>query len=639
MTTPKLQKQPTVFGAYVDVDLAALAAGAAKLSLSYSHAAQFSFTVIAAENSEPIERLVFIRFWIDGAKLDDGTTDQDADHPLFEGFVEAVGPGGDANKVSIVAFDPTYRVAREITVMSAPWQPGTADADPMLQVPPTDGNNAVPRLVYNAKDEGDTDYAHSVGQNGTIGDLLAGILDYSQEALWWRNASPGTLGTGSQQAYDSSDLTGLTFVPQEKIVWESESPRGAIETLSRYEHRVRMIWEAGARLWRFRDLTTSPEITLRLNDPTVDFPVLSLDLTPSLDKCYTALKIYGPPVTETTEFIWYAPDVIPPAFTNTLSPVGSPVTLEFVGATPIETYTAWQIVDESQRRGARILPDWYSLRTSQYIWDQVKEPQFLLSWDGGNTWIGACDVWLDYLNGKAVFTTTYPYCMAEHQYGQSSALSNQHYFPPNAAKLVWPPYGSPLSVRVPSSGFSGTAYTLAGLQLERRVYDEQLAIGYEYGTPVTSSARIAQMTTLAQSQLDKVQDITWVGGCVLDGLDYRWCRLNRRVNFEASDGSGGTATTGWESIKAFVTDVEYDFVEQTTTLQFSSDRAEAIGEDPSQIKQRLKIKALEQVAYEQVTNLFRTEVNWRGETYQELSGVQVQSGFQYVDPDTGLTVA
>lgn len=638
MPTPHLEKQLTVFAAFSTVDLAALAAAAGKLSLSYSHAAQLSFNVVAAEHTVPIERLSFVRFWIEDATLDDGTTEQDEDHPLFEGYVESVGPGGDANRVNVVCYDPTFRVSREITIMSVAWQAGTPHADPGSQVPPTDGTGAVPRLVYNAIDEADNDYPLSIGQSGTLGQIVAGILELSQEALWWRNATPGAIIDGSQLAYDADDLSGLTFVPQEKIVWESESPRAGIERLQRYEPRLRMLWHPGERLWRFRDITAAPEVTLRLNDPTIDFPVLSLDLTPSLDKCFTALKIYGPATTTNEEYIWYHPDVEPDGWTNTLVPVGDPVGLEFVGALEIETYTAWQIVDTTKRRAARTLPDWTSIRTSEYIWCQTKSPQFLLSWDAGTTWIGASGVWLDWLNGQANFPTTVPYVTGAEQYGQSQAATGQHFFPPNAAKLVWAPFSEPLTVRVPETGFSGTAYSVAGLEVERRLNDDQLAIGIEYGIPVTSSARRAQMTLMAQSQLDKAHDITWVGGCVLDGLDFSWCRLNRSVSFEASDGSGGTTTTGWEAIKAYVTDVEFDFAEQTTTIQFSSDRAEAIGEDPALIKQRLGIRALEQVRYQQSHLLFRTSVNWRGGTFREISGIQTISGFNYVDPQTGMTV-
>jgi hypothetical protein len=65
------------------------------------------------------------------------------------------------------------------------------------------------------------------------------------------------------------------------------------------------------------------------------------------------------------------------------------------------------------------------------------------------------------------------------------------------------------------------------------------------------------------------------------------------VNFTAVDPDGAAKTIGWEAINAVVTDVEYDFSDQTTTLTFSNDQAELIGLDTEQVKQRLKIAAAE----------------------------------------------
>lgn len=623
--TINIEKQLVRFDPYDAVDLQELGLVATRLTIGYSHAAQLQLQFVAEDHTTPIERLAFIRMWDDGFTLDDGTTDQDATHPLFEGFVEVVagsGPGA----VAMTVYDPTYRATKQIIIMSTTWLPG-----------PIEGEGAIPRLVYNVPDESDADYAFERGHTGTIGQIVAGLLEDQQEPLWHLNCCPGS--GGSSLAYNSADLVGMNFIPQEKIVWESESIRAGVERLQRYEPRYRMVWHPGTRLWRYQDVTASPQVTLRLNDPTVDFPVLSMELTPSFDRCYTAIKIYGPPTTQTNEFTWLHPDVAPDGWTNTLLPIGSAFELELIGAHEIETYAAWQIVDATLRRGARLLPDWYSLRTSEYIWEQTKYPQFLLTWDGGNSWVGAAGNWLDFQLGIVTFPTTLPYATVEDQFGQTAQFIGQHYFPPNGAKLLWSSYLDAITVRVPPTGFEGTAFTVAGLELERKVYDEQLAIGFEYGQPVTSDARIAQMANLARAQLDNAKNMTWVGGCVLDGIDYSWCRLNRRVSFEVNDGSGGTTSAGWDAIDAIVTDVDYDYVQRTTTLTFSSDRAELVGEDVALIKQRLGIRALQQRAWSESTLMFRTSFDWRGNAYQELSGVSTTSGFDYVDPVTGLTVA
>lgn len=80
--------------------------------------------------------------------------------------------------------------------------------------------------------------------------------------------------------------------------------------------------------------------------------------------------------------------------------------------------------------------------------------------------------------------------------------------------------------------------------------------------------------------------------------------------------------------------MEYDFAEQTTTLTFSSDEAELIGEDVAMMKEKLKIKALMQREVVRTENVFRTEFNLAGEQIQIWSGLNEFHSFEYVDPDT-----
>jgi hypothetical protein len=628
------KKQLTPFAAYSAVDLAALPAGNGKLSLGYSHPAQLTFDVIAAEHTSPIERLAHIIIWDDDGKLEDDTTDQDEANPLFEGFVEVVAPGGDSNKVNLTAYDPTYRVGKEITVMSLPWEESVGGD------PPLPAANALPRLVINCKNDADDDYAFERGHDGTVGNMISVLLEDAQEPLWWRNACPTDAGA-SDLPLVPADVDAMTFKPQEKLVWESEPLRSGLSRLERYEPRFRLLFEPGTRLWRWFDLTTAPQVTLRLNDPTVDHPVLSLSLSPSFDSAFTAIKLYGPPATETEEFIWYHPDHYPSGYSgDTLEPSGE-VLLQTIGLDDIVSYDTWTIIDDAKKRGARTLPTWHQVEVGgttdpkiAFEWLPVKKPVLLLTWDDV-TWTACSGVWFDINGGYAKFNGTSPYTHATDIRGQGTGLSGQAYFPPIGVKLVWAYYTAPLSVRVPETGFEGTAYTVAGLALQKDVYDESIAVGYEYGNAVTSATRLAQMTLLAQSQLDKHKDVKWVGGCVLDGIDWQWQRLNRRVNFEAANGSGGTTAAGWDAINAYVTDVEYDFAEQTTTLTFSSDEAEVIGEDVSLLKEKLKIKALTQREVVRTENIFRTEFNYRGEAMQVWSGLNEYHSFEYVDPDTG----
>lgn len=640
----RMQQQTTAFGSYTDVDLEAIGAGNFKLSIGYSHASQLTWTVNAAQHSTPIPRLAFIRFWDEGEKLADGTTDQDEDHPLFEGFVEVVDPGGESLTVNYTAFDPTYRTARELVVMSQPWEAGDPEADP--PEPPTEGIGAIPRLVLNCKNDADDDYAFERAHDGTVGQFIAGILEDAQEPLFWRNAAPADELDPFVSALPyvwTGEVADMTFKPQEKLVWESESVRAGLARLERYEPRYRLLWEPGTRLWRFKNLTASATKTLTLNEADLPHPVESLELQPVMEDCYTALKIYGPPATETEEFVWYHPDHEPPSWPgNTLTP-SDEVVLQTIGMDEIVSYSTWQIDDTTKRRGARLLPEWQQVEVGSftdpkipYEWLPIKKPTLLLTWDD-TTWTACAGVWFDTNAGKAIFNGTSPYCHSTDARGQGTGLSGQAYFPPVGVKLVWAYYTTPLSVRVPETGFEGTAYTVAGLEVEKKVYDESLAVGYEYGQPVTTETRTEQMTLYAQSLLDHAKNIRWSGGAQLRRLDYSVCRLDRRINFDVADGAGGTLTTGWESINAFLTDVVYDWENLTTTLTFSSDSLEMIGEDPAQLRERLGIRALQQRLTATQTNIFRTAVGWRGNEIKIWSGLKETLDYVYDDKVTGAT--
>jgi hypothetical protein len=93
-------------------------------------------------------------------------------------------------------------------------------------------------------------------------------------------------------------------------------------------------------------------------------------------------------------------------------------------------------------------------------------------------------------------------------------------------------------------------------------------------------------------------------------------------------------TTGWESIAAAVTEVEYDFESGLTTLTFNNDQLELQGEDVAALKSRLKIKALEQIVEYQTRLLFALRPLPNGRIVNEVVGAETTPVFGYVDPDT-----
>ncbi|ADG67939.1 hypothetical protein Plim_2112 [Planctopirus limnophila DSM 3776] len=629
--TVHIEMQTEPFGPFTELDVEQLAISNMKLQIAYEHAARLSFSVAEPQHTRPIPYGAFLRVWIEGETVRGAA--QSATNPLFEGFVEPIQPA-DANRVDYECFDPTFRCNKQVNLFNAPWEPG--DPFELLWPQPTLG--ALPRLVYNCKNEADEDYAHSVGNDGTVANILAGILEYSYHPLVWRNAAPGD-GTveAAELPFVSADLEPFDFKPQQKLVFQSEGIRSCVERVRQFEPRMRLIFEPGTRLWRFVKIDSSSVVTLRLNDPEVPFPVLSLNMNSSIENCHTAMRVYGPETNTLEEFRWTKATEADPSPVNTLAPLGDPIELETwgdsSGFTTEQTWQRWQIVPAIKRRGAQMLPQWITIPMNAYNFMPCRRPVLQISYDRGTTWTTAENVWFDWLNGIATFQGTAPY----YRHPTARPGSTQRTYAPTAVRLIWAPYAAPLMVRVPEEGYEGTAYTVAGLEQELEEYSEFLATGKEWGTPVTTEARREQFRKYARSVLDERKDIVWGGGLTLDGLDFQWAGLNRRVSFTSSDGAGGTSAIGWEDINAIVTDVEYDISQRLTTLTFSSDWLELLGLDPAELRERLKIKALEQVTlYQGRTLFFGLFKTYKGYSVQQVVGVRDNYRIAYLDQETGL---
>lgn len=630
------------FGTWITFDLAANGVAIKSLTFSYSSASRLDFYVTAPEQSTPIPRMAWIKLW-DDVGTDDNNQPLTATNPLFYGIVANITPGAHSNQVLYVVMDPTYFAAKSVAVMSLPYQAQTDQ-----QSVPASG--AVPRLVYNVKNTADDDYGYEVGQNLTVGQIVAGIFNYTFNPLYWLGCGGVS---GSSAAYDPTDLPYMNFVPQEKMVWESITMRAAVEQLWRCEPRFRMFFHPATQLWRFYMLNNpypgttgypaaaNPSVTLTLNDSSIahptGYPLIGLEVNPAFEDCATAVSIYGPANVGAASFYW---DSTLTTLNNTnLQPVGSPVVLEHYsdthGMQTAQTYTTWQIFDPTQRAGSRILNAWQLVPTDQFSSSSSRFPVFMASWDLGTTWQACKGVWIDFLNGTATFQNGLVPWRSITDNGQPAIFgTTQTIFPPNAFKLVWAPYLPPLEVRFPATGFYGTAYTLYGCKTEYRLYDESLAIGREYGTPVTSATRLAQYVTLAQYLQQTRCDVIYTGQACLAGCDYQYCRLNRQVN--VSDAAG--ATTGWESMFAIVTDVEYTYGDQpSTTLTFNGNWQELYGEDPATLRARLRIQSFNQYTYAQVfgspivTYGYQTIENYDGSHSQQVTSMNVNNPFVYID--------
>lgn len=586
------------------------------LRVSYSGPTELSFTVSAAQHTLPFDKYAtFLRAWDDAGELNGEP--QGEDNPLFEGWVETIEAGGETNEIQIQAFDPTYRATRKVVCMSSPWNLNPDDNTKF----PIPSPAAYPRVVYNPSIDTDDDFALAIELGASLGKIISSALDYQGLPLYHCNAAPGdgTVG-GFLPAFEEDDLGSeessssgnqwvgrLSFVTQEKVVSQSESVRSLIERLLGTwapEYKVR--WEPGSRLWRVDKLTLAPATTLTWNDPAAEFPLLSMDIRRSVETCHGAMTFYGPEGVEWWSYLWTNPsddessagDVPPP---NTLESVNQ-TTITDPAGNDVVGHHAFQITDPNftrmAGRGATpiTVPDIITMQVSDGTNLIVQElqgnavetfgPQVLVRYKagaGGNGRWQTLRGWKgDLRRGLIDFGANAHLCRIRP--GEQPYLQE-----PYQVQLLTPIVTTPIKVRYPASGYVGNAAAV-GLEIDKHEYDEALAVGMIYRTPVTTSTRLSRFYALAQQIVGQKKDLIYSGAVHLDGLDYSWANLGKRVNIAAKSDNGGTLTTGWENINAWVTDVEYEFGERTTTVTLSADQAEVIGLEMDQLKNRLKIR-------------------------------------------------
>lgn len=607
----QLYYQGTLGGSFVGIDLAVARVGNFKLKVSDSHAAVLEFDVLQAQHTFPLGLRKYISFWDDAATTPDGVP-QSLGNPLFEGFIWEVQPT-DSNGIHYVAYDPSHLSGREVPVMSTAWRAGIT--------PPQPGLGAVPRLILNATIDSDADYAFERAHDLSVGQIIALVFDDAIVPLRWYQAAPT-----STTAYVPAELDLFVYVPQEKIVSTNESIRAFIDRLTQQHYpEYAFRWDPGSRYWKWYSRLTAPSVTLTLNDPAAANTVLSMELHRSLEGRYPAIKFYGP---ETA-----GPTGIYSTLDGSLSITSPPTILETFtdshGTGTVNAYTQFQITSVNQRRGARRLPTLFWVREHEFFMVGTQSPSFEITFDGGQTWQGLESVWFDFQNGTAnIPDGLYPYFWSDHRLDPNSS---QHFWTPNGYRLIWAPYRDPLIVRRPPTGFVGTSHTVAGQTSELHIYDEMLAVGYNrVGIPVTTATRVAQFECLGDNLLAARKDIIYTGGCVLDGLRYEFCKLQRCINLAAVDANGNSLLTGWEDINAILTDVEFNFAEQTTTLTFSQEALAAWGDNIDLLKQRLLIGYVDKIRDIQ---FYYTWGHFDSKYSNKPGGYDAWTGLVYTDRD------
>jgi hypothetical protein len=556
---------------------------------SYSHPAELTFRLHVPQHTRPIADRARV-------KLEDDAT------LVFQGHVFEINPK-ETLEVEYTCYGPDMRARQEITILS------TDHTD----------ISAIPRLVYNAKIDNDDDYAFEAEHDADVGDILEDLFTNAVTELRDRHAAPL-----ASTAFEASDLTPLDFIPQEKVVFETEKLGQGIDRLLNYYPAYRLLFNHTTQKWRVVNVRSASQQTLTLNDFSGTFKVLSMSLRRSMEQRATAFKIYGPQEWKITTV--YSSGTFSGGLTENWN-IAEKINFEAGGpGSPGvgDCSRKWTITDTDRNQISRLFPEDVYLSDSQFNVDgtslqfrAVRQPTLQATWDAdGNKWWTIPGIKINIRDG--IIETPVPV----YQFRGMDATPK--YALPGSVRLIYAYFGEPVNVRKPAVGYEGTAYTVAGMEYEERIYDEMLAVGYEKGTPVLLATRTAQYEKLAQAYLDAKKDIVYTGGCVLEGLQYDFLNLAKQINVAAVDGNGSTVTTGWEAINAVLTDVEFDYQEKVTTLTFNSDLMDFTETDVEALKRALKIKALETVGVS-INDLF-------------VSGGQLTNFYSYIryliDPET-----
>lgn len=626
--TLKFSTKASPVAPWVSLDTDVLGIHSLRLRIGYSHPSEMSFKMVAEQHTLPLGLKQAIVMWDDSVHT--------FTNPTFEGFIEEISPMSNTYEVEVTCYDPTRKVTSDIQLMSAAWS-----ASPAPGIPPQEAIGAVPRLILNCTIDKDDDFAFCRAFNQTVGQTISIMFDDALAPLRYIHAAPS-----AGLPYIQSQMNSMDYIPQEKLVFESESIRSGIDRMLTMYPAVRFVFVPGEsnRTWQLINVLGSPQQTLTLNKFTVAGPnVLGLDLKRSLEGRKTAVKIYGPEtiLTETIETANLEPNDDGLILNNgsLTGIIGTSIILEtYSDATGfgnvVRSWRQFQVADPTKRRSANTLNITYLAGLGDYNWMPVRHPVLEVSFDNGNTWMSVPGTIVDNQNG-IVEWVNFMYFWTD----KNPPASTRNFWTPTNYRWTHAYYVEPLSTRWPPSGFSGSAYDLANMQIEDKIYDEMLSTGWDQGVPVTTASRIQQYTRLTRSLQEQSRDIAYVGGCVIEGIDYSFLRLDRRINFAAVDENGVAKITGWENINAILTDVEYRYGEEDTTiLTFSSDQMELIGLDIELLKDRLNVRALEFIKIQLPSRILTlsTTKSFGGHTIPGNQALIFNEVSLFFDPISGL---
>jgi hypothetical protein len=217
-------------------------------------------------------------------------------------------------------------------------------------------------------------------------------------------------------------------------------------------------------------------------------------------------------------------------------------------------YSRYRVTDTDKRKISEIVPDPETLAPLPGLALVSRRPRVWRELASGAWYVAP--VVFDYTNG--VFTSVTP--MADGNMTSEGAATAA----PDV-RLDYSYLGVPSVVRYPSSGWTGTAYSEAGVERERVRYVDDFA----------KSEDAPQYAALAEKLLWPLADVAWRGTLSLGLIDTKWLTIDYRVNIKAKNDAGQAVATGLESIGALVSSAEIDFPGERTLITLAD--AQALG--------------------------------------------------------------
>ena len=232
----------------------------------------------------------------------------------------------------------------------------------------------------------------------------------------------------------------------------------------------------------------------------------------------------------------------------------------YAGVCPYRyVWSRYRIVDPAKSQVVRDIPPVFQVASGFFLSHPLVERK--LTFPGGESWAPVeAQVFVD---GSGVFLTATPlYRLAP---GGSPLQPGEATGPEDVRFRLAYASGS-LVARSPESGYTGTAYTQAGLRRTRVRYLPEFVLDTD----------VEQYRALAAELLAPLKDINYSGELPLASLRWDLAGLTWRVNVAARDRLGNPIPTGFEALAVPLARVRYDFRRGRSALLLATNIAQTI---------------------------------------------------------------